>query len=91
MNPHTNKEKIFEKYSEHRWKVDLVYLKRAVDNYNVFKGIKKQLGYPENTMEIFTGSSIIHSVVSRLTDKKSEYMEKIRVKAFGVMYSRKNL
>jgi len=68
-----------------------MYMKKAVDNYKISKSIGKQLGYPSTIVEIFSTNSIIRSVVSRISEMKPHYMEKMRLKALDLMFKKRNL
>lgn len=45
QNPEADKEKIFSRYSERRWQVDLAYMREALLNYDITKQTAKKFGF----------------------------------------------
>lgn len=64
-------------------------MKKSLEAWEVYKGIYNKLGISINVGQIFGSNSMLKSMVSSLGEKKPHYMEKIRLKAFGMMFKKK--
>lgn len=58
-NQQVDSHSIYKNYSEHRRSVNSMYLKKALDNYNITKDLSTYLGYSPNILDYFSKGSVM--------------------------------